>query len=645
MKLRAPAVPLITNDPYFSIWSMGDKLNESTTKHWTGKPHKITGYAIIDEKRHCFMGLDDSTSTMEQVSVDINALSTKYVFSCDKVFLELIFTSPLLLDDLNIASRPVSYLKVTAISKDSMRHNVTIELIVDDEICLDSKEEYNTNFSTVNIKDINCAKVGSTTQNILSECGDDLRINWGYLYFATNSKSSKITNICYDNDNGTHSNDIQVTTKINTSSNNYALFVFAYDDIKSLEYFGDKLDAYWKKNGDSIEEVIVKSFNEYESLFSRCEKFSQKLYNDAVKSGSEKYADLLFLAYRQAIAAHKICIDTNGELLFISKECFSNGCAATVDVTYPSIPLFLLYNPELVKGMLRPIFKYANGDVWCFDFAPHDVGTYPLLNGQVYSQGIDPEHQMPVEECGNILISMACIAIVENDISFAKENWDLLKKWADYLVKHGVNPENQLCTDDFAGHLAHNCNLSVKATMGIVSFSILCKMKDNISNSKKYMSIAKEMGQKWLQMSSNNNGTTKLAFDKPNTFSMKYNIIWDKIFSTEIYPIEIIKSEFQSYIKKRLNEYGMPLDNRADYTKSDWLLWCATLSDSKEDFIKMITPLWNAYNNSTSRVPMTDWYDTLNAKSINFQNRTVQGGLFIKLLYNKKICNINNVFN
>ena len=44
---------------------------------------------------------------------------------------------------------------------------------------------------------------------------------------------------------------------------------------------------------------------------------------------------------------------------FVSKECHSNGCAATVDVSYPSIPLFLLYNPELVRGMMRPVFKFA----------------------------------------------------------------------------------------------------------------------------------------------------------------------------------------------------------------------------------------------------------------------------------------------
>jgi hypothetical protein len=81
-----------------------------------------------------------------------------------------------------------------------------------------------------------------------------------------------------------------------------------------------------------------------------------------------------------------VAVDTEGQLLFISKECFSNGCAATVDVSYPSIPMFLHYNPEFVKGMMRPIFKYAATEEWEFDFAPHDAGQYPLVEGQVYGK-------------------------------------------------------------------------------------------------------------------------------------------------------------------------------------------------------------------------------------------------------------------
>ena len=81
----------------------------------------------------------------------------------------------------------------------------------------------------------------------------------------------------------------------------------------------------------------------------------------------------------------------------------------------------------------------------------------------------------------------------------------------------------------------------------------------------------------------------------------------------------------------------MPLDNRQPYTKSDWLVWTATLTNDRDAFEDYVAPLWRFYNESPSRVPMTDWYFTVLGTIRGFQNRTVQGGLFIKLLEYKGI--------
>jgi hypothetical protein len=187
-------------------------------------------------------------------------------------------------------------------------------------------------------------------------------------------------------------------------------------------------------------------------------------------------------------------LDENGEILYISKECFSNGCAATVDVSYPSIPMFLIYNPELVKGMMRPVFRFAKSDAWKFDFAPHDVGCYPLVNGQVYGgEKLELKYQMPVEECGNMLVMAANVAIAEGNADFAKENIDLLKKWCAYLIEYGADPGNQLCTDDFAGHLAHNCNISLKAVMGLRGMAIIQEMLGDKEQADFYLAEAEKM--------------------------------------------------------------------------------------------------------------------------------------------------------
>lgn len=627
MKLRAPAVPLITVDPYFSVWSAHDRLNDGNTVHWTCKPNSLTGIICVDGDEYVFMGVKEGIKPIEQIDLSIDALSTAYLFRTGEVELKLTFTTPLLLDDLKVMARSVSYLHVDIKSLDGAEHEVFVSVQVDDDICLDVKNESPTHGDSVSLRmDAACAKMGNVNQHILNKVGDDVRINWGYFYLVAKGENARV--LVQDKEEQTSL--IASVTMVGKEPAD-ALFIFAYDDIYCLQYFNDNIKSYWTRESEDICEIIEHAIEEYDEILNRCERFSEELFSKAVESGGEKYAELLMLAYRQSIAAHKLCADTQGELLFISKECFSNGCAATVDVTYPSIPLFLLYNPQLIEGMLRPIFKYAATETWCYDFAPHDAGTYPLINGQTYGNGTDYDQQMPIEECGNMLITIAALSLALKDFSFAKKHLEFLKQWADYLVIYGEDPDNQLCTDDFAGHLAHNCNLSIKAIMGISSYSIILKQLEQVSESNKYYGISKLMADRWVIRASNPDGTFKLTFDQMGSYSMKYNMIWDQLFDTGLFPEEVIGKELHSYLE-RINPFGMPLDNRADYTKSDWLVWCGSLMKDKKDFETYIDPLWHAYNETESRVPMTDWFSTITAKQIGFQNRSVQGGLFMKLL-------------
>ena len=632
MKLRAPATPLITIDPYFSIWSVNDTLNAGETVHWTGKPNAITGILQTGNEEYLFMGSRENTQKMLQTECTVNALSTIYRFTAGPVELTLTFSSPLLPDDLKVLSRPVSYLKAELRGLDGASHQARISLYVEDDVCLDTRREHPTMGEVISIDpETACARMGSTLQPVLGKAGDDVRINWGYFYLAAKYGSPEIH---IHKDGG--ATQLQVGVLLDTAGQDSALFTFAYDDICCLQYFGDNLKGYWTKESEDIREIIRRSYDEYDAVMKRCYSFSEELYRSAAASGGEKYAELLLLAYRQVIAAHKLCEDKNGELLFISKECFSNACAATVDVTYPSIPLFLLYNPELVKGMLRPVFRYAATEEWYHDFAPHDVGTYPLVNGQVYGGGTKPDDQMPIEECGNMLVTVAAACLASGSFDFASAYLPVLKQWTGYLIQNGADPENQLCTDDFAGHLAHNCNLAAKAVMGIASFGIIMENLAGREEGAEYYNTAKQMAASWIERASNGDGTFKLTFDQAGTFSMKYNLIWDGIFKTGLFPDGILETELKSYMD-HTNPYGMPLDNRATYTKSDWLVWSAALMKKKEDFERMVEPLWKAYHESESRVPMTDWYDTITAKQIGFQHRSVQGGLFIKLLADRGI--------
>ena len=633
--LRAPAVPIITVDPYFSVWAKNCKLNHQCLYHWTGDGNYIFASAEIDGKTYSFLGYERNVSKLKQTSIIIDALSTKAIFEGAGIRLYVRFMTPLLLDDLDIMSRPVSYMSVTYDSIDGKEHSVSVSVVLSEQLCLNKAKQKPVTVDDVVLNGARGLKMGATEQKPLCTWGDVIRIEWGYVYLAARSKKTTTNSGVV----GGLGNCIRISVPMTEKEEE--LFLFAYDDIYSINYFGDLLKGYWARGGKTIEEAIVEASADFESLCERCDAFAEKLYSDAEQAGGEKYAELLSLAYRQTVAAHKLVADKNGELLFISKECYSCGASATVDVSYPSMPLFLLYAPELVRAMMRPIYKFATTDMWQYDFAPHDAGYYPIITGQIY--GFDPPSgellynmQMPVEECGNMIIMETCAALADKKTEFVASHYEILKKWAEYLIKYGADPEHQLCTDDFAGHLAHNCNLSLKAIFGIKGMSIIANMLGKSEDSEKYDAIARDMAEGWVVRASNGDGSFKLAFDQDGTFSMKYNMVWDKLWGTDIFSKKTVDGEIQSYFDK-FNEYGLPLDSRAEYTKSDWLVWVATMTDSKEDFERFIAPMWQAFNDSYSRVPLSDWYDTVSAGHITFVNRTVQGGLFIKLLCNKGI--------
>ncbi|MBE6425100.1 MAG: DUF4964 domain-containing protein, partial [Planctomycetaceae bacterium] len=110
--LRAPAVPLVVHDPYFSIWSQGDGLADQLTTHWTGKVHCILSYLKVDGKNFAVMSKDTNhpVPAMKQKSVQVLPTRTIYVFEDAGVELTLTFTTPCLTDDLMLLSRPVTYL-------------------------------------------------------------------------------------------------------------------------------------------------------------------------------------------------------------------------------------------------------------------------------------------------------------------------------------------------------------------------------------------------------------------------------------------------------------------------------------------------------------------------------------------------------
>lgn len=797
---RAPAYPLITVDPYFSIWSFNDTLNAAPTVHWTGKENSLQGIIRVDGKSYYFLGQpipqyrevlpmteknhdvwkytfsdpgddwfatnfnatdwttatgafsdnkngpnkwttrdiwmrrtfnlngadlnqlllkiqhddgaevylngvlacrarganhapaleeisDDAQQALKkgrnvlaihcvntgglayidaglvnklkpqlnipaakQTNVHISATQTFYQFKAGDVILDLTFTAPLLPNNLDIFSRPADYISFKVHSADGQPHDVQLYFSAAGNMAVNTPDQEVT-WPRDKTAGLNLMRVGTASQKVLGRKGDDVRIDWGYLYLAVpeeGKSSSLIAASAASVNNFAKTGSLTLKDdkkkprpageKPVTLATSYDLgkvssspvsrhVILAYDQIYSIEYFHNKLKAWWKRNGMTTKEMLAKAEKEYQSVLEKCDQFDQKLHQQTSQAGGEKYAKICELAYRQAMAAHKLVKGPEGNPLFFSKENFSNGSIATVDVTYPSSPVLLMYNPDLLKGLMIPILYYSKSGQYDHPYAAHDVGTYPIANGQTYGE------PMPVEESGNMLVLAAAVAHAEGNADFAKEYWDVFSKWAHYLKGNGLDPANQLCTDDFAGHLAHNANLSIKAIMGLASYGYLANELGMKDTGSAYINLARDYAHQWMKMDADGDHYS-LTFNKKGTWSQKYNLVWDKVLQLNIFPEEVADKEIQFYLTKQ-NEYGLPLDSRKTYTKADWILWTATLTDNAKNFHALMDPVYKYICETPSRVPISDWYQTTSAKQVGFQARSVVGGFFMKALYEK----------
>jgi hypothetical protein len=372
--------------------------------------------------------------------------------------------------------------------------------------------------------------------------------------------------------------------------------------------------------------LLLTAENDYASLVQRCAAFDTELMTDLGNAGGAQYAAIAALAYRQAWAGCGLAADANGQPLLFTKENTSNGDIATVDVIYPMDPMLFLFSPTLAKASLVSNLDYAASSHWTFPNAPHDLGTYPNATGRD-----DGGEAMPVEESANMLIMVDAIAHAENGAEFAGEYWTELTQWANFLKPYAIDPGNQLTTDDFLGTINHSTNLAVKAIEALGAYAQLAQMRGDTATAQSFTATAQSDVQHWLSVAADGTTHYRLAYDQPNTWSQKYNLVWDTILGLNLFPAQVAQREV-AYYKQVMRPFGVPVESTTTTAKTDWSVWSATLATNKSDFEALITPIYKYLNGTAARIQLADSYNVNNLNSSGFHARPVVGGVFIKML-------------
>jgi Glutaminase A six helical-hairpin domain/Domain of unknown function (DUF5127)/Domain of unknown function (DUF4964) len=666
VQAQIPAVPLIVHDPYLSVWSMADRLTDDWPRHWTGATMGMAGLLRVDDKAFRWCGLAPrEAAAAEQIRREVGLTTSSYSFSAGGVELAVTFRTPVgPNEDLVQLSRSVSSISFSARSADGKPHDAQIYLDLSGEWCVNSTDD-DVGWSRHRASGLEVLSMGKVEQPVLKHAGDHRKIDWGRVYLASVASGGaslaagghQRSRSQFAASGSVPEHDDLFPRRVNDDWPVLAVAIalgglaptgqacaprhvlIGYDEGSAIELFGRALRPLWRSAEERDLTTSLLAAQKRLDDDGLADPASDRFLEAAAKVGGAGYAKLVSLAYRQVLAGHKIVADWDGTPLMFAKENTSNGCIATVDVIYPACPFYLYHNPEMLKASLRPLLVYASSRRWKFPFAPHDLGTYPKANGQVYGGGEASErNQMPVEESGNMLLMLGALAKVEGNADFSRPYFPILETWAEYLKQHGLDPEHQLCTDDFAGHLARNANLSAKTCVALGAYARLLGAAGLQQEEARWRAVAEDYARKWLGLAAGPDATV-LAFGAPSgqaTWSQKYNLVWDRVLDLGLFPDEVFAAEMAWY-RRQLGKFGLPLDSRKTYTKLDWTVWSACLTRRRDDFDAVLTPVyaWVDASPPPSRVPLSDWYETTDGRTQGMHSRTVVGGIWMPLLMHK----------
>ncbi|KXJ92772.1 hypothetical protein Micbo1qcDRAFT_145838 [Microdochium bolleyi] len=479
----------------------------------------------------------------------------------------------------------------------------------------------------------------------------------------------------------------------NGTASDSALFTMALVQDPVIQFASARgltmMRPLWASYFSSVEQMLEYHYNDFETATHLAENYSAQLAKDAYASGSQDYQDIVALSARQVLGGTQFSGTPDDPIIFL-KEISSDGNLQTVDVIYPAFPFFLYTNPQWLAYLLEPLIEHQLSGQYPNDYSMHDLGAH-FPNATGHNDGRD--EYMPVEECGNMLImGLALVNGLKDgsaatftrealpqtnalslppalkaldefgmDVSFtasgtsgksvAKEwvsrSYKLWKQWTGYLVRESLIPSNQLCTDDFAGWLANNTNLALKGIVGIKAMAGLAELVGEDKDAKYYNDVAADYIDKWQGFGLSRDGThAKLAYTWYGSWTTLYNIFADALLcfhlpaeksssplgpsrSKTFIPDAIYKMQSNWY-HAVLQRYGLPLDSRHMYTKSDWEFFAAAVA-SKSVRSEILQHVASWVNDTTTDHPLTDLYDTEGDggyPGIAFMARPVVGGHF-----------------
>ncbi|KZV92933.1 DUF1793-domain-containing protein [Exidia glandulosa HHB12029] len=657
-----PAIPLAVKHPYLNVWlpqGQGAELNRNWPRLWTGDVRPaVFRYVRVDGKAYSWLGASGNPgfTPATQTAFRFTASRSEFKFTAGPVELTVTFLSPVNTDDLLRQTIPFSYLSVAVASKDGAAHNVQVYNDISAEwVSTDPNADvyWNTTVSSAAIShsvglryqapfEENRDLIRSGTVYLSTPNGDGVTYQTGSdavvrgLFLSTGALSStKDTRQPrpVEDQWPVFAHAINLGNITATPANKPVLFCIGHVRDPVVQYIvkGGALTErapYWRSRFANVDPMISFFLADWVNAMGVAHNLDARVDTEAGKI-SKDYASLVKLSIRQALATFEVTLGKNADgsvntndVLAFMKEISSNGNMNTIDVIFPFWPIVLWTNPTIGKLLLEPHFQYQTSGLYPNKWALHDMGAhYPRANG--HNDGND--EAMPVEESGNMLIMMLSYAQKTGDLSQIKQYYSRLQQWTEFLIEDSLIPADQLSTDDFAGRLANQTNLAIKGIVGIKAMGMIAELVGDAESAANYTAIATSYVEQFQTFAIAKDGShLTLSYGHDDTWGLAYNLFGDRLIGANIFPQSIYDMQ-NAWYKTKLQKYGIILDTRNTWSKSDWQLWIAAISD---DELKhgIVSSLVRFYSDGINSTPMSDLYYVPEGRENAFKARPVVGG-------------------
>ncbi|KAJ5577640.1 uncharacterized protein N7459_006604 [Penicillium hispanicum] len=427
----------------------------------------------------------------------------------------------------------------------------------------------------------------------------------------------------------------------------------------------------WESWFPTAEELLRFHYNDHAAAGALASNYSDQLAQDAYLSGADDYVDIVALSARQVMGATTFSGTPENPILFL-KEISSDGNLQTIDVIFPAFPFFLYTNPRWLAYLLEPLIEHTLSGQYPNTYAMHDLGTHfpnatghpdgndeymPVEEcGNILIMGLAVANSLQYETSTEASSQWSAYGSTPsgpssqsaglfplNDLQvlsgiahqdgkwggglegkhlaekWVQRSYRLWKQWTGYLVEFSLEPANQLSTDDFAGWLALQTNLALKGIVGINAMSKLAELTGHESDASYFKDIADKYIAKWEEFGMSRDAThAKLAYDWYGSWTTIYNLYADAQLcfhldatdtdSPGFVPRHIYQKQSVWYHQVR-QKYGLPLDSRHLYTKTDWEFFSMAVT-AKSVRAEILESVARWVNETVTDRPFTDLHNT-----------------------------------